>query len=270
MVTNPYESPTIDPADWHGEAEESLAPQTTGEALGMAFGSLFIVGLVVATYFNSTLQDAIRYRDFWPGMWPAFVTIVLDAGGVAAIGLAVWRKLRGVTTFPRQFGHWLLLLQGVSFLSTAAYMAIYNHYIAGRWEDPDIEAIALLVQAELRGVFVLFTLTTLGVGLLAVINTRGERLWHRYVVFLLVLYVWHLISTRGGIVDPFQSPTWFHTAISSLITLLAAVCLTLALARDYRRAELHDTLHWVGVGCHAIVLLLVVWNIFASYVQRSF
>jgi hypothetical protein len=263
---NPYESPQVDPFATDELEQPVLAEDASGEKLGLAFGSLFIIGLVVAASLNDTVHEAVQARQLWFGMWPVVLHIIQDASGFAALGLLLWRKFQGRTTFPRHAGHWLLVVQGASFVANSCYVLAYYAYLQGHWEDPDIATRAANVEQNLQGLSVFLIGISIALAGLAAWQTR-ERLWRRYMLFVCVMFAWFMGAGLAIGMSPFDSPNWLLRSINALVTGLSLVCFLLAVARDYSQREHQDPLHWVGVGCQFGYLINVAWSIYLINTQ---
>lgn len=254
---DPYESPRLDPfAEPDLIAAEYLPPDPAGEQIGLLHGGLFVAGLGVVACANPYVRQAFFTGEFPFFWWPLGILVVIDAAGLAALVLAVWRRVERRRTFPAWFGHWLLLAQGIEWSVYAVYQPIYYALTAG---VDVLETVELPPELEIKLRAIYSGMTCLGVitPAVAMYYSRGQKLWQRYAPLLMASTLW--VALRH-ICFWEQEPAAF--AVTNVISFLALICFLIAAARDIRQPAGQDQVHWIGVGVHCA---WVFYNRFVEY-----
>lgn len=251
MILNPYESPQLE------QAPPALATPLRGDdgRLGPQHGLLYLFGVAIAAAADPNIREAVRHRDFPFEWWPLLLSIALDGAAVAAILWLVWQRLRRSVAFPRSFGHWLLLIQGVSFLVDAFYMSIYYRFIPRVPIEEAVE-VSPAVEFQVRALYAVLWTAFAAVPWLALRSSRQQRLWIRYGVILLVTPLLNVLWFAVG---------WEQSELASTIGaglgFIGLLFLFIATVRDFNHPQQLDQLHWVGVVCQ---FLLIFWIRFAA------
>lgn len=242
---DPYESPQVDPyAPRDLASDDLLPPDPDGEQLTLLHGILYAASLGVAACLNEYVREAYQAGDFPFHWWPLAILIALQAAGLAAIVLVVWRRVERRRTFPAQFGHWLLLAIGVECLVSGIYPLIYSPFTASAERNEDGN-IPLDLERRLRIVGSLLIALLAIIPALAMYYSRGEKLWQRYAPLLMLNTLWigaqHCFAWEG-------SPS--AIAVTNVVTFLSLLCFLIAAGRDIRHPAGKDQIHWIGLGVH--------------------
>lgn len=254
MIVNPYESPQVEHAPPH-EAESLLQLPAECNRLGVRHGLLYLLGVVIAAAMNSLVRETVQNQYFPPDWWPLLVTVALDAAGVAAYFWLIWQRFARLPAFPLSFGHWLLLIQGASFVADQIYLAVYDTLIP-RIPVGEPTEVSPAVEFQLRGLYAVLRFTAAVIPFLALQYRRKETLWVRYgaivLVMPLVTALWYIL-------------TWEQTELAHVTQMalgfLGLLCLLIAAARDLKQGQHLDQLHWAGI---VFQLALILWTRFTD------
>lgn len=247
---DPYESPQVDPFD-SADTDEEEARSAAGEQLGMEHGLLFVAGVAVVVWLTPNVFDSDFYRVIdWLNL-ALWLHILVSGAGIGAIGLAILRRVQKAETFPAQFGHWLLLIIGTGALASLTYNAIERQalraMITPRSEteliqDFSVALSQLLFWARMASVVVI---------VVAYRYSRGEVLWQRAAIFMLLNVLWVAFLPSFGNLQE----SWISVGISILLVVFCFLCQALAAGADLLRPQVRDMVHWIGIGCHFAMIV---------------
>jgi hypothetical protein len=191
--------------------------------------------------------------------------------GVAALLLAGWRRCRAETTFPTQFGHWILLIYGTSWFCAVFFewfsFQSLRHTLQnlgfGRRElagDP---------QFHLTVIHSLLIVATAAVPLLAARQPCADKLWRRFAWMIAVLFCFRAIFPWVRE----QMPFWMLASVATATFGLLLFTYAVAAVRDVVKAEPRDQLHWLGISLPLLAVVLTIalmgvsllWNRWVYY-----
>lgn len=241
---DPYESPRVDPYAPHDLAgNDLLPPDPAGERLTTLHGLLYAAGLGAAACVNEYVREAWQAGGFPWNWWPLAILIALDAAGLAALILMIWRRVERRRTFPAQFGHWLLLALGIECLIAGIYPLICYPFIAG--ELNELGELPFELDRRLRTIVSFLGVLNVITPALAMYYCRSEKLWQRYAPLLIVNTLW--LAVQNYFVWD-QSPS--AKTVTNVIMFLRLLCFLIAVGRDLRQPEGKDQVHWIGLSVH--------------------
>jgi hypothetical protein len=235
---NPYESPQLDSLQ---ERQQLAMLPPDRERFGILHVTLFAIGLGI--YLGSIVLKS------WILGWsplPAWSWIdnphikFFSSVSIAAVLLAVYRRWTSAKTFPKHFGHWLLLWDGVGWITNQPLEVLLL-------ADPSAESKHLEASNPnsawivlLRAVFHLVNIAMIA---LAVRHSSQERHWRRYGYIRLAFACWTTIQTlfihTGNL--------WVITSLVVLLTALVTFGFCAAVVMDLRNSGNRDYLHWLGI-----------------------
>ena len=254
---DPYESPRVDPyAQTELLTADMLPPEPEGEQIGMLHGLLYVAGFGAAACVNEYVREAYQVGDFPFEWWPLGVLVTLNATGLAAIVLAIWRRVERRRTFPAHFGHWLLLSIGIECFVIGIYPLIYSPFTANA-QLSETGELPPELESRLRTIGSLLIVLFVICPALAMYYCRGEKFWQRYAPLMIVSTLW---SSVQHFFTWEQNPS--AIAVTDVIRFLGLLCFLIAAGRDVRHPEGKDQVHWVGVGAHCG---LIFYNRFVEY-----
>ena len=212
--------------------EESILPSPARQRLSIAHLLLWMAGTAIALAF---------FRTFFAGDQPAGVQAPLRffallqapivGAALGSLPLAVWQALHGKRGFPHQPGHWLLVLQGISFLAGIIVTLITQP------AEPPIGYSQLSLTAATREFWRL--VPTLAVTLLVLTQVRELR-WRWMFGLMAIGYgtcVFFGSRALGATIDLYHLGTAFLWLFqtSSAIVLVGCVIIdrNIGIERDF-------------------------------------
>jgi hypothetical protein len=264
MNLNPYESPQSDPQMTTAEDELIVAEPADVERIGQLHYLLLGGGFLLAWAMTPMLREAFELRSFGPDVWRAAFGALLSAAPLAAVALAAWRRHERATTFPTQFGHWLLLVLGAVRIadfvsSTAWWRSLFS------WDGP-MTGQLFLANHTLR------VCTEIAVLFAAWRYSRGQTFWRAYVLLSIVTALWVLsflwLLDQLFVLDRGIDPMLIMRRCGVFLGFLTMLSFLVAGVRDVLwHARGKDPLHWLGI---ALQLLVFAQNFLGSiwYVLR--
>jgi hypothetical protein len=254
MIVNPYESPQVEVSPPRDVQSLSVLPAECNR-LGIKHGLLYLLGVVIAAALNSLVRETIRHQYFPPEWWPLLVTVALDGAGIAGCLWFGWQRLSRNPAFPRSFGHWLLLIQGASFVVDQLFLMVYDTLIP-RLPGGETSEVSSTIEFQVRALYGVLRIVVAVVPWLALSYSRKETLWVRYggIVFVapLLTALWYFIGWERS---------ELAVGIQTALGFLGLLCLIIAAVRDLNHSQQLDQLHWTGI---VFQLALIFWYRFTE------
>jgi hypothetical protein len=254
MIVNPYESPQVEVSPPR-EPEKLAELPAECNRLGVKHGLLYLLGVVIAAVLNSLVRETIRNQYFPPEWWPLLVSVALDGAGIAGFLWLGWQHFSSRPAFPRSFGHWLLLIQGTSFVVDQLFLMIYDTLIP-RLPGADPAEVSSTVEFQVRALYGVLRIVAAVVPWLALCYSRKQTFWVRYGALVLVTpllaALWYFLRWENS-----ELAVGLHTALS----FLGLLCLIIAVAHDLKHSQRLDQLHWTGIAFQAA---LILWTRFTE------
>jgi hypothetical protein len=176
----------------------------------------------------------------------------LQGAGVASIGLMVWRRVFGGRPFPRQPGHWLLVISGLtSLINWPLFLIAYHLFQSGRANYLIYYRIPTMI------VFCLITAYAMS-------RLTGEPRWRRmFLIWILV----NLLPIIGYccLDSIISSNWWIYTSVGVVIPLAFLITAILDKAAGARR----DPLHWAGVASRIAMVGQVVIEVIRLFLPSE-
>lgn len=225
-------------------------PKAAADPLEPTPERLSIAHLFLWTTMSAALLGFDRALGLWGprdssreifGQVMAFCYAPLFGAGATAVVLAIWRRLRGGPSFPRQPGHWLLMVSGLSSITSLCLRALFAAVTTERWWPVDFLVVRF---------FALF------VGLVVLVTAARSVSGYWRVPFWIGVGS-ALLSLLGSVffvVDEFWLVRNFDTFLYALLTVCVLTCCAIDLAKHTPR----DYLHWAGIGVRVIYTLLTI------------
>ena len=251
MNINPYEPPQVTDERQAGE-EIVIAELHDGEVIGGVHYLLLAGGFFLAATMNGLLRQAADPHLFSYRLWPLAVRALIGGACLGAVALAIWRRQRRELTFPTQFGHWLLLIQGGVLVTQFITAAPFWHSLLADLRDPAAEHHDLHWRIHRLCLWLGCIVTPC----LAVYYVRGEVIWRCYAI------CWALQFSWQAWVSSFRGPEFFeavrmYSGLGMLLGFFVMLSFLVAAVRDlFWRSQGKDPLHWLGIGC--VLALLVI------------
>jgi di/tricarboxylate transporter len=254
---DPYESPRVDPYA-SGELADGdlLPPEPAGERVTMLHGLLYVGGVGAAACLNEHVREAWQAGDFPWNWWPLAILVALDAAGLAALVLVIWRRVERRRSFPVQFGHWLLLALGVECLVVGIFPLIEYPFIAGR-ELNEMGGLPPELEKRWRTIASLVCVLLVITPALAMVYCRSTKLWQCYAPLMIANALW--LGVQYYLAWD-QDPS--AKTVTNVITFLRLLVFLIAAGSDVRHAAGKDQIHWVGLGMHCG---LIFYHRFVEY-----
>ena len=220
-------------------------PEPAAIATDPPLERLSIAHLMVWTLGSAIILALHRWSwQFLPGQAADQVSVreaialINSLGGGAAVGgllLMIWRGLRGGPAFPRQAGHWVLVISGAASLFS---WGVYAVFFAG---GDDYSRSNYVLYRMIAGTA---AIALIGVGLARLNEPPRWRV---------ALWLWLLGYAAALALLGTGGPYWFQQGKQPLYidsALLAAANLPLLIAGllDLFQPTRRDYLHWTGVG----------------------
>jgi hypothetical protein len=246
MIVNPYEPPQLE------QTQTELAqPQPADDGrLRAKHAFLYLFGVAIAAALDSSIRGAIQSFNFPLAWWPVLVTVAVDGVGIASLLWLGWQRVSRSPSFPRSFGHWLLLIQGTNIIANALFLFFYDRLIPPAVAD-DTWEVSPAVDFQVRAANACLWTAAAVVPFLAVRYNRQQSLWVRYGVVVLVTMLFSVLSYSVG----WESGE-LRTTIFTALGFIGLLCLIVAAVRDFNHPQQFDQLHWVGVVSQ---LVLILW-----------
>lgn len=240
---NPYESPQLVPAE---DVQTSSLPDR--EQFCAFHVSLFLVALAIVGGTEIWRNEISGVTNF-----AAISRMALAALSVASLLLAATRRYMGLTTFPRHFGHWLLMCDGVAWFADQPLQSLYHandvqsSLAPDGWQpDADSEDMILVLRS-------LFHMLNLAMFLFAIRSCAHERFWRWYAWSRVAYICWCILQALFFMTG---NLSFFAILISAIVTA-QSVCFGIAVIHDVRERVSRDYLHWLGVGLEGYIYLVM-------------
>ena len=251
---NPFQSPELDPRR-DAAANPRAAP--TGERLQVEHFVLFAGGVALAAWGERTIYEAILQPSvsLLLGSFglQILLQVLLQAAGIASLGLLALRRYQRRRTFPAQFGHWLLLLQGGMWLAEQLYWNVHRRIV---W-DEELVAQGINWELLLSVLFVAIYVVAAVIPTLAAIYSKEQPLWQYCAVALALHTICLAIRPLFG---KDLGGMWMSGLLLSGGISVVAFCI--AAVRDLIQPAGKDQLHWVGLACHfGLTIGLRAWQL---------
>lgn len=176
----------------------------------------------------------------------AFCYAPLFGAGATAVMLMVWRRLQGGPNFPSQPGHWLLIVSGLSSITSLCLRALLAAITTERW--PPFDFLLIRVSAVLVGTVVL---------VVATVKLSGY--WRITFVIGVGIAAISLLSTFCYLFDGFWFEVfWLVRNLDACTYTLLTICVLICAATDMARRMPRDYLHWTGIGVRVIYTILTI------------
>lgn len=234
---NPFADLPYQPAGHEELVKAELVPEDTagpGERLSILHLMVWTgcTALILAFYRQSMNLPDSPTNPVWLRVVTALVGAPIQGACVASLLLVLWRKFKGGRPFPRQPGHWLLIIPGVvALFSWPWWLVIVPFLQRGVWVYLIFYRIPLLV---------LFC----GLALFSIGRLRSEPRWRAmFTVWLLANLVAPLLGCIGpgmmvgrGIVEP-------------LLGMVVGLGFLVPAMQDHSQGIRRDHFHYAGVAC---------------------
>jgi hypothetical protein len=239
---------------WPGEIVKAelaeVGPPDPGERISILYLMIWTAGsAVILAFYRQAMSQAAAHESPLNPPWlqtiSALVMSPLQGAGVASVGLMMWRRVRGGRPFPRQPGHWLLVITGLmALLNWSVYLITNQLFQSGR------SAYLIFNRVPL-----MFAFCALAV--YAMTRMPEERHWRK--MFL----IWVLANTAillglcclGGGISP---ATWSTYRWNQVLEMTLAAALPVAFLvtgiLDRASGAKRDHLHWAGVACRVALI----------------
>jgi hypothetical protein len=193
-------------------------------------GSAVIMGLHRQL---SALPDDPDTSVQWLRTLGTITSSIFQGAGIASLALVIWRRFYKGPQFPRQPGHWLLVISGIyTVASTFGYLALYETFRQEPWTYITYYRLPLL-------------------GLMTLLITVALIQMPFRVDWLLVCLAWLasffvMIVVACGRLDPDLSPA--AVMLEAFITLVANALFVIPVLVDYSLNVKRDQLHFAGIA----------------------
>jgi hypothetical protein len=188
---------------------------------------------------DASYQQQIRVLQY------IIIAISPFAGaGIAAVVLAIWRRLKGGQPFPTQPGHWLLIFLGTGTSVRLLFAIIERMSIAY------IDSGFILIVTGL-GVSILLMAAVL---IAAIADVREPARW-RFTFQILAACFAALLGTVCC-TPPFGG-VGLVLLLFAILYLSVPVSILVAAARDLAVGADYDVFHWVGVVSATSATLII-------------
>ncbi|WP_425617363.1 hypothetical protein NA78x_001037 [Anatilimnocola sp. NA78] len=254
---NPYESPQVDP--YMHDPQETAVPdivfiEEPRERLSWLHGQLWLVAMAVLVYFTPGLLNYLIPYPLDLYFARNFYWTWLNSMGLAGLFLAALRLWTKVDTFPKTFGHWLLVFVGcdwiVQRLIDVWVQKIRYATAVNPGRDLIDDPVAWIPQIE--GLPHLMAVICVGY---VIWRTRPDKLWLRYAYCRLAIGSWFLIVSFGGF-----SNVSLLLVMTVVLTVPLILSFAMAVLRDLLGRTEHDLFHWLGIvaeGCSILPMVLL-------------
>lgn len=220
-------------------------PPDPGERLSILHLMVWTAGsAVILAFYRNTMSQAednpSPMNPPWLQAMTALLVSPLQGAGVAAVGLMFWRRFSGGRPFPKEPGHWLLVIAGAIALLTWPANLIIREFFRSSFE-----AYLLIYRLPLMVVFCVMA------GY-AVAKMPREALWRKMFLIWIVANIVPLFFLCVAYAE-YSSYRW-----TRIPDLLIGVALPLAFLvtgiLDRAGGARRDSLHWAGVVCRVAYL----------------
>jgi hypothetical protein len=233
-------------------------PPDPGERISILYLMVWTAGsaVILAFYRQSMSQttgpESSPMNPPWLQTMYALLMSPLQGAGVASVGLMVWRKIFGGRAFPRQPGHWLLVISGLtSLINWPVYLVVHKLFEGGYSNYLLFYRIPLMIVFCLLAVYAMTRLT-------------GEPRWRK--MFL----IWIIANTlpvfgHCCLESMLSSNWWVYTIVGVVLPLAFLITAILDRAAGCKR----DPLHWAGVACRIAMVWQVVIEVICLFLPRQ-
>lgn len=228
---------------------EDVPPERLTIAHLLIFTTTSAILLGVRRALHQEQQD---YRLF--GEIVSFCYAPIFGAGLAACLLCAWRRANGGPRFPRQPGHWLLVLGGVTGLMSLSFQVLLTLTKAQFSFSPLWSIVA-----------VISCLVELTIYILATRDTRGVWWW----VFGVGVFRSLLMLLLSGLMLIGLLSGYSHYWIDAKLYLLISGGVAVAAIADAWQGINRDYLHFIGVCArlaYAALMVAIPWLL--DWLQR--
>jgi hypothetical protein len=224
-------------------------PPDPGERISILYLMVWTAGsAVILAFYRQSMsltqgQPASPFNPTWLQTAYAVLMSPLQGAGVAAVGLMMWRRFRGGPPFPRQPGHWLLVISGVTaLLSWPVYLITHQLFQNGR--------SAYLVFYLVPLMFVFYALAAY-----AMTKMPGEPRWRKmFLIWILANVVILLGMCCFGNFGYVNYGNWWGRFPDLLIGVAVPLAFLITGILDKAVSAKRDHLHWAGVACRVAMI----------------
>jgi len=240
-------------------------PPDPGERISILYLMVWTAGsAVILTFYRLSMSQreglpASTANPDWLQAAYALLMSPLQGAGVAALGLMMWRRFRGGRPFPRQPGHWLLVITGLmALLNWPVYLVMYGLFQNGR------SAYMAFYRVPLMLIFY---------GLIAYAMTKmpGEPRWRKMFliwIFANVVTLLNLCCFGSVGYSSYSGYLWGRTP-DLCIGVAVSLAFMITGILDKAAGAKRDQLHWAGVACRIAMICQVAIEIVRMCLPRS-
>ena len=201
-----------------------------GERISILYLMVWTAGsaVILAFYRQAMTLTTTSAPPTWLQAVTGIAGAPIQGACVASLLLVLWRRFKGGRPFPKEPGHWLLVIPGITTLMSWSLWLIVRQLMERRiYTFVIFYRLPVLVIFSILAVFVITKL-------------RAEPKWRAmFVVWLAANYTTFFLSCLGGV-----GVSSIEPVINGFISL-AFLIPTLLDLRDRRR---RDHLHYAGVA----------------------
>ena len=241
-------------------------PPDPGERISILYLMIWTAGsaVILAFYRQSMSQTqglpASALTPPWLQTAYALLMSPLQGAGVAAVGLMMWRRFRGGRQFPRQPGHWLLVISGLmALLNWPVYLITYQLFQSGR--------STYLIFSRVLLMFVFYALAAY-----AMTRLPSERRWRKMFLIWVLANMAILLGLccLGGAIAPATYSTYrWNQVLEMTIGVALPVAFLVTGILDIATGAKRDHLHWAGVACRVAMIGQVGISIVRMFLPPS-
>ncbi len=211
------------------------APSDPGERITILRLMVWTAGSAVIMGLHrqlAALPDDPDTSTQWLRTLDTITASIFQGAGIASLVLVLWRLFYKGPQFPRQPGHWLLVISGIyTIASTFGYLVLYETFRQDPWTYITYYRFPLL-------------------GLMTLLIAVALSQMPFRVDWLLVYLAWLgsfyvMIIVAFGRIDPDLSPA--AVMLEDFITLLANALFLIPVLVDYSLGVKRDQLHFAGI-----------------------
>jgi|GEM_PF-5741046 len=235
-ATNPFGDPSYQPGRPDEVVKAELVPANPndqGERISILYLMVWTActAVILSLYRQSMTLVNDTEDTTWLQAMTGLVGAPIQGACVASLLLVLWRRFKGGRPFPKQPGHWLLVIPGITSLVGWSLWLVVQQFI-----EEDYYTYILFQRLPL---LVLFSV----LAVYAITKLRAEPRWRvMFIVWLAVNFVVMFFSCcLGGL----ENGTGIIESIVNMAIMLGFLIPTLL---DVRDRTPRDHLHYAGIA----------------------
>jgi hypothetical protein len=252
---NPFGDFPNQPAGQEEVVKAELVPEgkaDPGERISILYLMVWTActAVILAFYRQAMAVPTSPPIPAWVQVLPALISSPIQGACVASLLLLIWRKVRGGPAFPRQPGHWLLVVPGaLAVISWPSWLFVQPYLQLG----PHI--YLLFYRLPLLVLFFALVIS-------AVNSMEAEPRWRAMFI------VWLAANLIGPVTTCIGGYGFGTIAVEPIIGVVVGLAFLVPMIQDRRLGVQRDQLHYAGVMARIAQVGMTVIQLVTMFLPR--